>query len=357
MSQIHLEHVTAEWLTNILAKNGALTSGRVLAFESVKGGGHWSKNAKLHLTYSADAAGELPEKLFLKLVNTDLGDGEFFLPAEVNYYMRDYIDLPEAPLVRCYAAAYDSEQHHYHLLLEDLSATHRPAYDLKPTPEYGRAIAEGLAMLHAHWWGPKRLQQLGIEFHNSEHITQAVTIGRDGIEHVKSIFGDRLKPHWPALIDQIYEQLPATAYKHAQDNSNFTLIHGDPNPGNILVPHDGIQPLYFIDQQPFDWSITIWHGVYDLAYVMSLYWPNELRRELEIPVLQHYYAKLQERGVENYSWEQLHLDYRLAVLMMVPIAVEYMADGGDPDWNEFRYSLVQRTLTTCDDLNCQELFL
>ena len=42
---------------------------------------------------------------------------------------------------------------------------------------------------------------------------------------------------------------------------------------------------------------------------------------------------------------------------MVPVAVEYMRDGGDPDWNDFRFGLVRRTLTACDDLRCGQLFL
>lgn len=350
-----VEQVTSNWLTDVLTKSGALTAGKVTQFEAEAGGGHWSKNAKLQLTYSNDSAGERPIYLFLKLVNTDLGDGEFFLSAEVNYYTRDYIELPEAPLVCCYTAAYDPSKHSYHLLLADVSATHKPAYDMIPTLEYGKALAEGLAILHAHWWGANRLQELNVIFHDTRHLTRAATIGREGIKFVNSIFGDRLKSHWPALIDQIYDQLPASISKHGQDRSNFTLIHGDPNPGNILVPHEGVRPIYFIDQQPFDWSITVWHGVYDLAYIMALYWPSNLRRELEVPVLQHYLAKLQERGVKEYSWEQLYEDYRLAVLIMVPIAVEYMADGGDPDWNDFRYGLVQHTLTACDDLKCNEL--
>ena len=45
----------------------------------------------------------------------------------------------------------------------------------------------------------------------------------------------------------------------------------------------------------------------------------------------------------------------LPVALMVPVAVEYMRDGGDPDWNEFRCGLVQRTLTACDELACQQL--
>ena len=58
----------------------------------------------------------------------------------------------------------------------------------------------------------------------------------------------------------------------------------------------------------------------------------------------------------DYSWAQLYEDYRLCVALMVPVAVEYMRDGGDPDWNWLRLSFVQRTLTACDELHITELF-
>ena len=83
---------------------------------------------------------------------------------------------------------------------------------------------------------------------------------------------------------------------------------------------------------------------------MALYWPIETRRELERPLLRHYLQTITQRGVTGYSWQQLYEDYRLCVALMVPVAVEYMRDGGDPDWNWFRYGLVSRTLTAYDDL-------
>ncbi len=347
-----LQQVTEEWLTAVLHKSGALTAGQVTAFSATGGAGHWSQNAQLTVTYSSDAQGECPQYLFLKLVNTDLGDGEFFLPSEVNYYTCDYIDLPEAPLVRCYDGVYDAVQNRYHLLLEDMSATHMAAYDLQPTLTHGQALAEALAILHSHWWGEVRLKQIDAPIHDAAHIREAAAIGREGILYVQRLFGDRLQPHWLELIELIYTQLPDKLVERAQDRTCFTLIHGDPNPGNILVPLVGERPLYLIDQQPFDWSLTTWLGVYDLAYVMALYWESDLRRTLEKPVLRHYHNFLIQRGVTNYKWEQLWDDYRLSVALTVPCAVEYMSDGGDPDWNEFRFGLVQRTLTAFDDLDC-----
>lgn len=350
-----LSEVTPAWLTAVLSKAGALTAGNVANFQANSGGGHWSQNARLVLTYSHNARGRRPTNLFLKMVSTDLGDGEYFLPSEVTYYTRDYIDLPDAPLVRCYHAAYDPAQHRYHLLLDDLVATHEAAYDLQPTLAHGRALAEAFAVLHAHWWGTARLGGIGASFHDAAHLHRFVAMGEPGIPHVRAHFGDRLQSHWPALIAQIFAKLPDRLTARAHDRTHFSLLHGDPNPGNMLVPRKGERPLYLIDQQPFDWSITTWAGAFDLAYVMALHWPIEARRKLERPLLRHYLETVTKRGIEGYRWEQFFDDYRLCVALMVPVAVEYMRDGGDPEWNKFRFGLISRTLTAFDDLNCAEL--
>jgi hypothetical protein len=351
----HVEQVTKEWLTAVLTQSSAITAGHVTHFEANSGGGHWSQNAQLTLTYSSDAQGKCPTRLFLKLVDMDTGDSEFFLPSEVTYYTRDYIDLSDAPLVDCYDGVYSASQNRYHLLLDDLSETHQAAFDLRPSLAHGQALAEALAILHAHWWGEARLTQIGATFHDAAHIRRFVEMGVPGIPHALTVFGDQLESHWPDLIHQLFTTLPVSLAARAHDTSHFTLIHGDPNPGNMLVPKGKEQSLYLIDQQPFDWSLTTWLGAFDLAYVMALYWPVELRRGLEIPVLRHYHQTVTARGVQGYAWEQLYDDYRLSVALMVPIAVEYMRDGGDPDWNDFRCGLVQHALTACDDLDCRQL--
>lgn len=350
-----VEQVSVAWLTAVLTQSGALTSGKVVSFETDGGAGNWSQNARLTLTYSDDAKGNCPTSLFLKLVDTDTGDGEFFLPSEVTYYTRDYIDLPDAPLVRCYHAAYNAAQNRYHLLLDDLSETHKAAYDLAPNLAHGEAFAEAVAILHAHWWGEARLQAYRSPFHDDAHIKKFVAIGQPGIEHVLTLFGNELEPHWPDLIQQIFDKLPDRLVQRAQDRTHFTRIHGDPNQGNLLVPKVGERPLYIIDLQPFDWSLNMWLGAYDLAYLMAIFWKTEWRRELELPILRHYHTTLIERGVSGYSWERFYDDYRLCVLLGVTIAVEYMRDGGDPDWNWFRLGIVKHALTAVDDLGCQQL--
>ncbi|HRJ59423.1 MAG TPA: hypothetical protein PLV64_24300, partial [Anaerolineales bacterium] len=85
----NLDQITAEWLTSALSKSGALTHGAVQSFELGTGQGNWSTSANLKVTYTPDAQGTLPQRLFLKMVDTDTGDGEFFTDGEVTYYTRD----------------------------------------------------------------------------------------------------------------------------------------------------------------------------------------------------------------------------------------------------------------------------
>lgn len=146
-----LEQVTPAWLTGALSRSGALTRGAVVSFAVGGGKGNWSTNARLEVTYSADAQGTRPARLFLKMVDA-YDEEEPFDDSEVTFYTRDYVDVPDAPLLRCYDAAWSPELMRYHILLDDVSATHVEARGQEPTLEYGLALAEALATLHARWW-------------------------------------------------------------------------------------------------------------------------------------------------------------------------------------------------------------
>ncbi len=118
-----IDPVTADWLTAVLVRSNALTHGSVAAFDVDTGVGNWSTNARLTVRYTDEAQGSLPRRLFLKMVNTN-PDGESFDASEVTYYGRDYVDVEDAPLLRCYDAMYSEELGRYHILLDDVSETH-----------------------------------------------------------------------------------------------------------------------------------------------------------------------------------------------------------------------------------------
>lgn len=348
--------VTPVWLTVVLRRNSALTEGAVKSLAVDTGRGNWSSNARLAVTYTPEAQGDLPAKLFLKMTNTDTGDGEYFDGSEVNYYVRDYVGVPDAPLLRCYDGVYDAAAHRYHLLLDDVSDTHTTADDLMPTAGYGQALAEGLAVLHATWWGADRLAAAGAPIHDAAHIQRFVDIAAPGVDPILAGASDQLQPDWPALIRQLFEQHPPALVARTADANGFTLIHGDPGVMNILVPRIGDRPVYLIDRQPFDWSLTTWLGVYDLVYAMVLDWDVADRRKLERQVLTHYHTTLLERGIIGYSWDQLWHDYRLIVPMAVYIAVEYCRGGLNSEWAWLWMTMLQRALIAVEDLDCRQLW-
>jgi len=328
----------------------------VKSFELNTGQGNWSKSGSIRVIYSKDAKGSLPKKLFLKMVETDWGDTESFTDSEVRYYTRDYIDLANAPLLQCYCANYSKKQERYHLLLDDVSDTHIEAAKKVPTLDFGLALAEGLAILHAHWWGSERLAEAGTSMHSADHIRKFVDIAAPGVEHIIEKYSHELQPHWWKKLHEIFVKHPQTLIDRAGDMNGFTIIHGDVGAGNVLVPRQGDRPIYIIDRQPFNWSLTTWLGVYDLSYAIVLDWEVETRRRYEMPILERYLEHLIKNGVQNYTWEQLYKDYRLCAVMGTYIATEYCRGGINEKWVHVWLPMLQRALTACDDLDCYSLW-
>lgn len=350
-----IDQVTPEWLTTVLNHCGALTSGRVTFIDLESSERILSTSTRLRIAYSEDATGAVPPRLFLKTVNADQ-DEDFFGASEVNYYRRDYVGLAGAPIPRCYDGVFSEEQRCYHLLIDDLADSHIEAKHKPRTLAYGLALAEALACLHAHWWGAKRLADSGDAMPTAEQIERFVDVARPGAGHILESFTAELKPHWPAAIHEILERHPPAMAARTREGNGFTLIHGDPNWNNILVPRDGERPLYIIDRQPFDWSLTVWLGVYDLAYALVLDWDVDERRQFEEQILRHYHNQLAARGVANYSWAKLMRDYRLCAAMCVYVAIEWCRGGINAPWTHVWLPMLQQALTACDDLDCRELW-
>lgn len=104
-----VEQVTKAWLTHVLNTTDALVQGRVTKIAVRRDTRELSTSIRLGLSYSEDAAGVKPTKLFLKLVMLDMED-EFFGTSEVNYYQRDYVGVRHAPIPRTYNAVYSQKQ-------------------------------------------------------------------------------------------------------------------------------------------------------------------------------------------------------------------------------------------------------
>ena len=351
-----ISQVTLDWLTTVLLHSGALEKGAVGGFEILATQEReLSSNASLKLTYKAESSGELPERLFLKMVNMNYDKDEPLLSSEVDYYTRDYQGVEGVPIPRCYQAALSEDLQRYHILMDDLSQTHIGASTNLFTLEHGLALAEGLAVMHTHWWGEDRLRQGGRTIPSAQVIERFVGIAYPGADHILQCCSDELASHWPRTIREIYERHPQALIERTRDPNGFTLIHGDAGPWNIFVPIEGDRPVYLIDRAPFDWSLTTWLGVYDLAYLMVMGLGVDTRRALEQPLLRRYHACLVENGVDNYSWEQLYGDYRLMATMGVYIATEWCRGGINPH-KDIWTPMLHQALTAVDDLECSKLW-
>jgi hypothetical protein len=348
------QQITAEWLTAALARGGALRAGRVRDVGADAEKSVWSQIIRLRPRYNDEAGGELPTALLLKIC---AGDDAVFSRSEVDYYIRDYVDLADAPIPRCYDARFSAEPRAYHILMDDLSATHTNTWERPPTLEHGCAVAEALAALHAHWWGAERLRALGSGMPDMNTIARYIKHIHAGLAPLIDTLGDTLDPAWRLALLDIFANHPARMVERTRDSAGFTLVHGDVNPGNILAPHDAPGPVYLVDRQPFAWSLATWLGVSDLAYMIVHRWDAELRRRCELPILRHYHEQLAQRGITNYSWEQLVHDYRLAVVQSVYVAVEWCVLEEDRSRMRWLWEAqLQKAMTAFFDLRCADLW-
>ena len=57
--------------------------------------------------------------------------------------------------------------------------------------------------------------------------------------HILEYPDNQLESHWPGTMIDLFEAHPRAMVHRTQRGTGFTLIYGDVNPGNILVPHGG----------------------------------------------------------------------------------------------------------------------
>lgn len=289
-----------------------------------------------------------PTALLLKRCGAESGE---FGRSEVDYYRRDYLGAADAPLVRCFDAAFAEHPRRYHLLLEDLSASHGTGDDTPPDLHFGAALADSLAGLHAHRWGKQRLALIGRAVAGPADIDRYLAHITPGLAPLTALAGAALPAAWAARLPGLVASLAEIFKARARDAQGMTLVHGDLNPGNLLVPRDRRGPVLLIDRQPFDWSLTAWLGVGDLAGAMVPWWDSALRHHLQAPVLARYHAGLLARGVRGYPWAQLQADWRLGVLMGLLTAVEWCVLPADRERMRWLWTQqLQRALAALDDL-------
>jgi hypothetical protein len=334
------------WLTAVLKKNGALSAGGIRSIHVDYSTGTNSHIARLHIEYSVDTKGDAPRSLILKTVEADAG---FIQRSEVDYYTHDYLGLADAPIPQCYAAQVHGDGS-YSILMEDLSSTHER--DSLPSLKYGFAVATALARLHAFAWGEQRIHQLGGCIPDESKLDQYVGHVRRGLDSLLEATTLDISDSWRQTILDIFRYHPGKMLERTKDPIGFSIVHGDANPGNILYPINAGK-VYFLDRQPFTWSLTTWLGVSDLSYLMVQYWDVEVRRELETSVLREYHRQLLANGVIGYDWDQLFADYKLCTVQAIYTVAQWCIKAEDRVRMRWLWRLeLERAMHAFFDLGC-----
>jgi hypothetical protein len=282
------ETVDVDWLSAVLG-------APVLRFEGTVEAANWSS----HLRLRVELADGSTRALRLKVCQ-----GTTFGRSEVDYYTLDYLDLADAPLVPCHDAGYFAGEG-YHLLLEDLAATHTDRRVEPPTLAYGLAVAEALARMHAHHW-------------QSRPAPPVAALDR---------YFDEIRPGVPVLhqLAGLDLSVEFTAHEAAlrqrwADPRGMSLLHGDLNGSNILTPRGAPAPVLLLDRQPFDWSLTYGLAVHDLAYCLVLWWPEETFAACAEPVLRRWHSTLAQ---PDYGWTDVLADWRLSIRQCLHVPLEW----------------------------------
>ena len=346
-----IEQVTPTWLTNLLRSRGCLEEGHISRVEYARSESYRALLYALTLTYSPNASPSAPARIFLKFTKPSM------LPEnerEVRFYNTIAPTMSQAPVVGCYDAVYDSDTGAYHVLLEDLGATHYVTpFPLPPSKQHTELMIDALVKIHAFWWDHPRLDQ---EFQPSpipelvQRYTEKMT---EEYSDLVDFLGDRLSGERKSYFNSTFTSYPSLMVERLNRGKHLTFVHADAHAWNFLVPKDPRgRAAYLIDWHTFDWYLQCSTGVSDLAYMMVHNWFPDHRRRNEQFVLRRYHEKLAEYGVRGYSWDDLWYDYRLAALSSLYVVALW---GGFAPTAQTMYIQLENAMSAFRELDCVEL--
>jgi hypothetical protein len=345
------EQATPEWIARVLRQGGHLLCGEVTQVRADVDSSYTSTIARLSLSYSADAPPSAPARLFLKLSRVDPAQRVVGSPqrrAEVRFHNEVVARMPVAPVARCYHAVYDEASGASHLLFDDLAATHCGGDIRTPParPHCERAI-EAFADFHAFWWDNPALREFATPS-SLEEMAASISAIRACYPRFADAAGERLDARQRRAYEQVLVSLPKLM-ERVTSGHGITLIHGDANLSNVLLPRDPEKDRALI----IDWQL--WNASYaaeDLANLMALFWDGEQRRALEGDLLKRYHDRLLQHGVRGYAWADCRRDYQLAVITRVLFMPMWFWESGQRDartWLSLEYAW-----QAFDDLGCRE---
>lgn len=216
---------------------------------------------------------------------------------------------------------YDPETGEFGLILEDLTVRGAcfPNATTLVTVEQVRDILEVLATLHARYWQSPRFRDdlAWVESHVHGDICTYFNAQEGVVGHIeREVAAAQFKQE---MLQAIGMDLPTLlagvqAVQRHQATLPQTLLHGDTHIGNTYRLPDGKVGL-------LDWQLMVrGYCIHDVTYLITTALPVAVRRVEEHALLAWYRERLAAHGCQDVpSFEEMHLEYRLAVVWGVYI--------------------------------------
>lgn len=183
------------------------------------------------------------------------------------------------------------------------SMEHEEGKESNFTWQHMRAMLNGMATLHAKFWMDK-----------SSRMKYVMPIEPSTVY----LFDSMVWFSWSKAARKILVK----SWVHS--NEYQTVLHGDARIGNMMFPKaEGVGRFVFFDWQ----AVRKGRAVYDLAYflVLSLTTPRRLQDEQKC--LDTYYQLLVEKGVKEYTRQEMDADYKHACLCVLVLLSLPMLSG------------------------------
>jgi len=294
-------------------------------------------------------SGTCTKMLFIKTAKRNKDENAYHSMSmnEGNFYkfIKDNA-ITNIPVPMCYDVFVSEENGEFVIILEDISRNYTAPDSVALTDKnIWFACAESLAKFHAAFWNHSiilSVEEADRNFHEFRSNVQSF------ITKFSNEFSDNIK-NTLLKASEINISLLKKAPHRINSKNNVTICNGDAHIYNFMLPTTkGHNPL-IVDFQ--FWGEGA--GTSDLAHLTRLSFSNELKNDIQIPLIKHYHEALLASGVTGYSWEECLRDYRTSAAAMVLIPF-YQHNGFGlkyESWINALHGLVYNY----EYLNCDEL--
>lgn len=343
------EDLSAEWMTDILRRAGALPSGSVSELDyRIIGTGKMGDNARFTLQYDG-APAAAPGSVVVKFPAADdtaramaAAQGAYY--NEVMFY-RHLAQQTAMHTPHIYANDISEDRQHFIIVMQDLA----PAEPGSQLQGASRAQVE-LAMREA--------AQLAAAFYGNASLSEldyVMSPGNGGAELAQQL----LQQSWPGFTERFGEALSQECLqfgsRYVDRHQHFafrfqgpkTLAHGDFRCENILFGRDAAYTV--------DWQTAIESSpLTDLSYFLGSSVDVEDRRRWERELVADYQQQLAALGVKlslDECWSQ-YREQSMHGLMLSILGASFSSP--EPRSDAMFQTMIQRQLQHCLDVDAEE---